>query len=175
MRQMILMAAFALSVCATPAVAQQTDHPAESCAAQAPLPAGFGDWNGKASIGTAPLPEQTVHARLALGKGYEAKLAKKADVVFVVEPEMPGGSVSYSGLFSFTVETASDYTVALGAAAWIDVLEDGKALEPLKFGHGPACTTIRKMVTYPMNPGVHVLQVAGNGADKLKLMVAKTS
>jgi hypothetical protein len=128
---------------------------------------------GKAAIGTAPSPEHAVHAPLALGKGYEASLAKKADVTFIVEPEKPGGSVSYSGLFSFTVETAGDYTVALGSAAWIDVLEDGKALEPSSFGHGPACTTIRKMVVFAMKPGLHVLQVAGNGADTLKLMVAK--
>ena len=83
--------------------------------------------------------------------------------------------MSYSGLFSFTVETADDYMVALGSAAWTDVLEDGKALEPSKFGHGPECTTIRKMVTFAMKPGLHVLQVAGNGADTLKVMVAKAS
>ena len=119
--------------------------------------------------------EHAAHAPLTLGTGYEASLARKAEVAFSVEPEKPGGSVSYSGLFSFTVETAGDYTVALGAAAWIDVLEDGKVLEPLKFGHGPECTTIRKMVTFAMKPGVHVLQVAGNGADKMKLMVARAS
>ena len=165
---------FVAAVMAAPAFAQA--HEATACAAMdAALPAGLGDWNGKAAIGTAPSPEHAVHASLALGKGYEASLAKKADVVFVVEPEKPGGSVSYSGLFSFTVETADDYMVALGSAAWTDVLEDGKALEPSKFGHGPECTTIRKMVTFAMKPGLHVLQVAGNGADTLKVMVAKAS
>jgi hypothetical protein len=29
------------------------------------------------------------------------------------------------------------------------------------------------MVVFGLKPGVHVLQVAGNGADTLKLMVAK--
>lgn len=171
----LTMIAVLAALVAAPALAQEHSHDAPACAAQAPLPAGMGDWDGKASIGTAPSPEHAVHAPLALGKGYEAKLAKKADVTFSVEPEKPGGSVSYSGLFSFTIPEAGNYTVALGAAAWIDVLEDGKALEPLKFGHGPECTTIRKMVTFPMKPGVHVLQVAGNGADTLKLMVAKAS
>ena len=165
---------FVAAVMAAPAFAQA--HEAPACAAMdAALPAGLGDWNGGAGIGTAPSPEHEVHAPLALGKGYEASLAKKADVVFSVEPEKPGGSVSYSGLFSFTVETAGDYTVALGTAAWIDVLEDGKVLEPSKFGHGPECTTIRKMLTFAMKPGVHVLQVAGNGADMLRVMVTKAS
>jgi hypothetical protein len=53
------------------------------------------------------------------------------------------------------------------------VLEDGKALEPSKFDHGPECTTIRKMLVFELKPGVHVLQVAGKGADKLRVMVAK--
>jgi len=83
------------------------------------------------------------------------------------------GRCSYSGLFAFTVETAGDYTVALGAAAWIDVLEDGKAMEPSTFGHGPECTTIRKMVTFALKPGVHVLQIAVLGAETLRVMVAE--
>ena len=91
MRQMMLIAVFVLSACATPAVAQQTDHPAESCTAMdASLPARLSDWNGKAAIGTAPSPEHAVHAPLSLGKGYEARLAKKAEVTFAVEPESPG-------------------------------------------------------------------------------------
>ena len=114
-----------------------------------------------------------MHAALALGKGYAARLAKKAEVTFVVQPEKTGGSVSYSGLFAFTVETADEYTVALGAAAWIDVLEDGKAMEPSTFGHGPECTTIRKMVTFALESGVHVLQVAGSGSEALRVMVVK--
>ena len=172
----LIMLAAAAALMAAPALAQAHQHDAAACAAvDAAMPAGFGDWTGKAAIGTAPSPELAVHAPLALGKGYEASLAKKAEVVFSVEPQKPGGSMSYSGLFAFTVETAGNYTVALGAAAWIDVLEDGKALEPSKFGHGAECTTIRKMVVFGLKPGVHVLQVAGNGADTLRVMVAKAS
>lgn len=167
--------AFAATLMAGPALAQEHTHDTPACAMQGPLPAGMGDWGGAAAVGTAPSPEHAAHVPLTLGKGYEAQLAKKAEVTFSVAPEKPGGSVSYSGLFSFTVPQAGNYAVALGAAAWIDVLEDGKALEPLKFGHGPECTTIRKMVTFAMKPGLHVLQVAGNGADRLKLMVAKAS
>jgi hypothetical protein len=87
--------------------------------------------------------------------------------------EKPGGSVSYSGVFAFTVPEAGNYAVALSSAAWIDVVEDGKALEPLSFGHGPACTTIRKMVVYPLRAGRHILQVAGSGAEAARLLVAK--
>ena len=157
-----------------PALAQEHAHEAPACAAMdVALPAGLADWTGKAGLGTAPSPEHAVHAPLMLGKGYEARLARKAEVTFSVRPEKPGGSVSYSGLFAFTVETAGNYTVALGSAAWIDVLEDGKALEPSTFGRGQECTTIHKMVVFALKPGLHVLQVAGNGAGRLRVMVAE--
>ncbi len=170
----LIVIALAACLMAGPAHPQDHGHDAPACAAMdVALPVGLGEWNGKAALGTTSSPEHAVHAALALGKGYEARLAKKAEVTFVLQPEKPGGSVSYSGLFAFTVETAGEYTVALGAAAWIDVLEDGKAMEPSTFGHGPECTTIRKMVTFALKPGVHVLQVAGNGSEALRAMVVK--
>ncbi|HOY79997.1 MAG TPA: hypothetical protein PLN33_19450 [Hyphomonadaceae bacterium] len=161
---------------AAPAFAQQPNmaaKPEAVCTAEAKPPAGFEDWNGKAAITTATSAEHVAHASLALGKGYDATLLNTPKVAMPVQPEKPGGSVAHAGLFSFTVETAGSYTVALGTAAWIDVLEDGKSLEPTKFGHGPECTGIRKMVVFPMKPGVHTLQVSANAAPTLKLMVAK--
>lgn len=165
----LAIAAFAV---ATPAMAQQHAHTQTTCLmTDEVLPPGLGDWNGEAAIATASTADQAV--TLTLGKGYQAALLKRDSVAFVVEPEKPGGSVSYSGIFVFDATTAGTYTVALSTAAWIDMVEDGKALEPLSFGHGPQCTTIRKMVVYPLQAGRHVLQIAGNGAETAKLMVAK--
>jgi len=159
-----------------PAFAQQPAMPAKPeavCTAEAKPPAGFEDWNGKAAITTATSAEHVTHSPLKLGTGYQAMLLNTPKVAMPVQPEKPGGSVAHAGLFSFTVETAGAYTVALGTAAWIDVLEDGKSLEPTKFGHGPECTGIRKMVVFALEPGVHTLQVSANAEPTLKLMVAK--
>jgi hypothetical protein len=165
---------FALML-AAPAWAQTPTAPAApACAAMdAALPAGFSDWNGKASLATAASAEHLPQAAITLGKGYEASLLNTPKVAMPVQPEKPGGSVAHAGLFSFTVETGGAYVVALATPAWIDVLEDGKSLEPTTFGHGPECTSIRKMVVFQLKPGVHVLQVSGNADAKLKLMVAK--
>ncbi len=137
----------------------------------ASLPAELADWNGKAAVTTGA--DAAAAAPIRLGKGYEARLGRKADVAFMVEPGKPGGSVSYSGVFAFDAPGPGAYAVALGSAAWIDVVEDGKALEPVSFGHGPQCTTIRKIVVYRLKAGRHVLQIAGNGAETTKLLVAK--
>ena len=162
---------------ATPAIAQAgntASHAEHACAAtDKELPRGLSDWNGKASLATATGAEHLSHAALALGKGYEATLLNTPKVTMPVQPEKPGGSIAYAGLFSFTVETKGAYTVALSTPAWIDVLEDGKSLEPTSFGHGPTCTTIRKMVVFSLKPGVHTLQVSANPAAAVKLMVAK--
>lgn len=175
MRGMIVVG-LAIALCA-PALAQQGEMPAKpaaSCASMdAALPPPLADWNGKAGISTAPGAEHLSHVPLSLGKGYEANLLNTPKVAFPSPPEKPGGSVAFAGLFSFTAPEPGNYSVALGSAAWIDVLEDGKAVAPTSFDHGPECTSIRKIVVFPLKAGAHTLQVSANGDAKLKLMVAK--
>jgi hypothetical protein len=159
-----------------PAFAQQGAAPAAkpACAAMdAALPKELADWNGKASLASATGAADLAKSAVALGKGYEASLLNTPKISYPVQPEKPGGSVSHGGLFAFTVETAGAYTVALQSAAWIDVIENGKAATPTSFGHGPECTSIRKMVIFSLQPGSHVLQVSANAEPKMKLMVAK--
>lgn len=177
---MRLLIALGLSLAlSAPALAQQStqkpaDAPEPMCyVTDKDLPPGLEDWKGTAPITTATGAEHLAHASLTLGKGYQATLLNTPKVAMPVQPEKPGGSVAHAGLFAFTVETEGLYTVALGTAAWIDVLEDGKSLEPKSFGHGPKCTSIRKMVVFPLKPGVHTLQVSANADPLLKLMVAK--
>ena len=162
-----------------PAFAQQTGQkpagmPTPMCyVTDKDLPPGLEDWKGTAPVATATSAEHVAHASLTLGKGYLASLLNTPKVAMPVQPEKPGGSVAHAGLFSFTVETEGLYTIALSTAAWIDVLEDGKSLEPKSFGHGPKCTSIRKMVVFPMKPGVHALQVSANAEPQMKIMFAK--
>lgn len=164
--------ALAAALAAAPALAQQTPGPA--CAVDAVLPDGVEDWNGKAPLVPAAGAAGIAKAAVALGKGYEAALLPTPKVAYPIRPENPGGPASHGGLFQITVETAGLYTVALGAAAWIDVIANGKALAPAKFGHGPQCTTIRKMVVFDLKPGAHLLQISGNAEPNLKLMVYRT-
>jgi hypothetical protein len=148
--------------------------PATPCATlDANLPTPLADWNGRAAISTAPGASQSMRVSLALGKGYEASLLNTPKVAMPVQPEKPGGSMAFAGLFSFTVPEAGNYSVALGTAAWIDMIEDGKAVSPTSFGHGPECTSIRKIAVFPLKAGIHTLQVSANAEAKLKLMVAK--
>ncbi len=112
---------------------------------------------------------------LTPGIAVAARLSSTQDVRYVVTPEKPGGSVSYGGIFAFTVATPGRYRIALGAGAWIDVLANGKPTTSVAHAHGPACTGIRKMVDFDLSAGRYMLQITGNGAPDLPLMVTKLS
>lgn len=112
-------------------------------------------------------------AVLTPGVAVTARLPSTRAVRYFVRPEKPGGSVSYGGMFAFTVATPGRYRIALGSGAWIDVLADGKPAISVAHGHGLACTGIRKMVDFDLPAGRYVLQVTGSGTTDLPLMVAK--
>jgi hypothetical protein len=40
-------------------------------------------------------------------------------------------------------------------------------------GHGPECTTIRKIVEFPLTAGAHVLEVAANAGDTVDVLVVR--
>lgn len=150
---------------------QATAHAHDACPAVLPPPAELSGW-----ASPRPLDAGRTAARatvMPLGVAVAARLPSTRDVRYVVRPEKPGGSVSHGGLFAFVVTTPGRYRVALGSAAWIDVLADGRAATSVAHGHGPDCTGIRKMVDFDLAAGRYVLQVAGNGGADLPLMVAK--
>ena len=95
-----------------------------------------------------------------------------AKVSLPVALRKPDAPATFAGLFAFTVPTAGRYRVALGAGAWIEVARDGKAVASAAHAHGPACTPVRKMVDFDLQPGTYLLQVSGSTAPRLHLLVA---
>ncbi|MEO5597087.1 MAG: homogentisate 1,2-dioxygenase [Novosphingobium sp.] len=150
--------------------AQETGH---SCAAAATLPAELAGWPSQRPIMAASGVSDLRSATLQIGSATDATLKPTADIRYVTRPEEPGGSVSYGGLFNFTVSRAGTYQVALGSGAWIDVLKGKTALTSTAHGHGPDCSGIRKMVSFELTPGRYTLQVAANGEPTLALMIAQ--
>ncbi|MFT3967507.1 MAG: homogentisate 1,2-dioxygenase [Sphingobium sp.] len=147
--------------------------PVDCALARIAPPPELAGWNGRAPAPAARDAKGLKTAVLTVGRAVDARLARTADVRYVLRPEKPGGSVSYGGLFAFDVKEAGIYRVALGSGAWIDLLRDGKAIQSTNHGHGPDCTGIRKMVDFPLAPGRHVLQLAANGAETLPVMIAR--
>jgi len=169
-----LCAALALTLLPAPLRAQEAASGGRDCTASpAPLPPDLASWSARGSAQAARDAAGLSGARLAIGGAVDAALLPTGDVHYVTRPEKPGGSVSYGGLFAFDVTGAGTYRVALGSGAWVDVLRDGKPVASSAHGHGPACSTVRKMVDFPLKPGRYVLQVAANGEATLPILVTR--
>ncbi len=147
-------------------------HHDETCpATPVALPAGMEGWATPTPVNAGATPDQAT--RLTFGTAATAALLPTPKVTYALRPEKPGGSVSSGGLFAFEVSAAGRYRVALGSGAWVDVLQGTSAAVSVAHGHGPACSTIRKMVDFDLQPGRYLLQVAGNGTPSLPLMVSR--
>lgn len=88
---------------------------------------------------------------------------------------LPAGSKpGKAATIGFRIETAGVYGIALDQGGWIDVLpgiEGGAALASVRHGHGPECSTIRKIVRFELRPGIYRLYVSGLSAPKVKAML----
>ncbi|NYT42760.1 hypothetical protein HZY97_18440 [Sphingomonas sp. R-74633] len=88
---------------------------------------------------------------------------------------LPAGSKpGKAAMIGFKIERAGIYGVALDQGGWIDLLpgtEGGAALTSVKHGHGPDCSTIRKIVRFDLKPGLYRLYVSGLSTPKVKAML----
>lgn len=85
-----------------------------------------------------------------------------------------GAKPGKAAMIGFRVETAGIYGVAIDQGGWIDLLpgtEGGAALTSVKHGHGPECSTIRKIVRYALEPGLYRLYVSGLATPRVKAML----
>ncbi|MFC4257268.1 hypothetical protein GRI97_16755 [Altererythrobacter xixiisoli] len=173
MRPALLIACAGLAALAVPVSAQQAaaEH-ACPAGASVELPADLAGWNAPQPLTAAKDAAGLDAAQLALGQAADATLIRTAEVEYPVRPERPGGSVSFGGLFRFDVAEAGTYRVAIGSAAWIDVLSPAnERVQSGKFGHGPECSGIRKMVEFALTPGTHTLLIAANGQAQMAVLI----
>ncbi len=146
-------AAALLLLAQTPPVAQST-----ACkATDASLPAALAGW-------TAPGDEFTPGKAVALDTVDGATLAG-----------LPVGSKpGKAATIGFRIAKGGSYGIALDQPGWIDLLpgtEGGKPLASVAHGHGPECTSIRKLVRFQLEPGLYRLYVSGLAKAQAKVML----
>jgi len=72
---------------------------------------------------------------------------------------------------AFTITQAGRYRVALDQPGWIDIVREGEALTSVAHGHGPKCTTIRKIVDFDFIAGAYTLKLTKLTKPRAKLML----
>lgn len=154
-------------------MAMPTAAPAPCPAVPAPLPAMLAGWTAGRPV-TASAGAKGAQT-LMIGQGARATLIPVATLALPARPAKPPAAGSYGGVFAFRVASPGRYRVALGAGVWIDVVAGTTALVSVAHGHGPACSSVRKMVDFDLKPGDYQLQLVDSASPTLALMVARVS
>ncbi len=77
-------------------------------------------------------------------------------------------------MIGFRIKTAGRYGIALDQRGWVDVVPSvagGEALKSTVHGHGPDCSSIRKIVRFDLQPGIYRLYVTGLATPSVKVML----
>lgn len=87
----------------------------------------------------------------------------------------PGQAVTYapSTPLILVITEAGTYGVAIDQAAWVDVARDGAALHSNGNGHGPACSSIRKIVDFQLQPGRYTITLNRTQTPTVRLLVVR--
>ena len=84
----------------------------------------------------------------------------------------PKSEESWGGLlFVKQVPNAARYQVTLSKEAWIDVIQDGKALTSSAHTGKRDCADVRKSVQFDLAPGPLTIQVSGAASNLIKLSI----
>ena len=163
--------AIAAAILASP-IASQAQNAQPACAeTDKSLPAEMAGWLKKTDVGAAARTADLANGQLPVGQAVTATLHHMPEVTFAIPPEKPSDASGFGGLLALTIKDAGTYRVAVGTGAWIDVVKDGKATPTSAHGHGPDCSTIRKVVDFPLQPGRYVVQISAKTDPSIALMV----
>ncbi len=164
-----LACALVTSLAAGVACAAEADPACPAEAARLPPP--LAGWSASQPIVAASAPGQLGRATLALGRAADAQLTPTDRLAYAARPGKPSDRASFGGMLRVTIARAGTYRVALGNAAWVDLVGGGVALASVAHGHGPACSGIRKVVDFAVKPGAYTVQIAASDAPVTRVMV----
>ena len=170
--------ALLVSLAAAPASAQPATSTAAPSHAACPtidaaLPADLAPWTSARPLAAARSTVDLASARLTPGDTVLLALAASGEVGYAVPPSKPEAASSHAGLAGFTIADAGTYRIALSSGGWIDLTREGKALASTGHSHGPACSSIHKIVEFSLQPGPYVLQISGNAEPQVRVLITR--
>ena len=175
MRLKIAAALAALLLFPTVTSAQEEMRAAPKCDAVAPPPPALAGWSSKVDVAAAAKSDGLAAAGLTVNHAATVALHPTREISFITQPDKPGGSVAHGGLLAISIDKPGTYQVNLSTGAWIDLVQDGKSVLSTAHAPGPACTGIRKMVQFPLQPGQYVLQISANADPTIAVMISTVS
>lgn len=133
------------------------------CTAPVAPPAGLEAW---------ATPSRISGDAIEPGKATALTLRAVDVAKFALPPERAPATGTFGGVYRVTIARAGIYRVALQAGAWIDLVRDGKSLTSAAHMEGPACSGIRKIVDFALEPGSYTLQLSGAKGPQMRVLIA---
>ncbi len=161
-----------LVVLPAPALAQMAT-PACKDVSDSNLPTDLAAWArdaepvAAAASGSGPLAPA--------GKALAVRLQPAADVTFQVPPgQVRTPESPHAGILWIAVPTNGVWRLSASTGLWVDVIGPSGAVQSTAFGALAPCTSIRKVVEFPLAAGTYMVQLSGNpGADTRVMLSLK--
>jgi hypothetical protein len=137
------------------------------------------DWSVKRDLESFRDPHlEMVFSGATLGsvpdKGLVLELQPHGTVDYVLAPGGESKSDDrFAGLlFINNVAQAGTYQVTASQDAWIDLIQDGKALDLSAETLNPNCSDAPKSMRFHLEPGPLTIQVSGASSNRIKLAIS---
>lgn len=108
-------------------------------------------------------------------KAIELTLQPAAEVAFPIKPTSTpkaGDAKTFGGFVGFEGNSETAHLqVTLSGPSWVDVVQNGKALEATGHTGSKDCEGIRKSVRFEVAPGPYAIQVSGVPKPAIRITV----
>lgn len=135
------------------------------------LPADLAAWAKDAELvaaaasGSGPM--------VPTGRALAVRLQPAAGVAFGVPPgQVRTPADPHAGIVQITVPTAGVWRLSASTGLWADVIGPNGAIKSTAFGALAPCTSIRKVVEFPLSAGTYTVQLSGNPGPDTRLMLS---
>jgi hypothetical protein len=111
---------------------------------------------------------------LVAGRAYALQLALQAETSFLVPPgRRMLDEGAFAGVARFAVSASGTWRISLDRNSWVDVVApDGSLVESSRFGGRTDCPSLRKLVEFPLQPGLsYTLQLSGGTEPNTMVLI----
>ncbi len=110
-----------------------------------------------------------------LAFGQPARLTLSVGKRFPLTARKAPGLAGHGGTASSSVAQHGIYEMAVSVSAWVDIIGRGGAIQSNSHRHGPECTSIRKIVAFPLEPGGYILLLSGSVNAEVTVAIYQAS
>jgi hypothetical protein len=104
--------------------------------------------------------------------GMTLALLTPAEAKLPTPPERAPKDGTFAGFASFKgAPKPGLYTISLSAGAWVDVIQNGRALKPKGFSGATDCEGIRKTMKYEISASPFLLEISGAKDNALSVAI----